>query len=142
MRFQPSQFSRHEGISGTSTDQWIRNIYAPPKAEDDEPQANPKADEPQVLVAPSPWSTVALVSTKQGLDAFGQMEVETSPTPKAVEIVIAVGHVALGVGLFGALLWGMTTIGAAISGHATLKTAKSSIGAGGVSPAPSPVQGR
>jgi len=99
----------------------MRRLHDPPESHEDDQHMSVEADSPQLLEAPSPYTTVALVSAKEGLDHFGQLEVPDQPIPKAIEIVISVGHVALGVGLFGALLWGMTTIGAAISAHATAR---------------------
>jgi len=128
MSFQPSQHSYRQGISGTSADQWIKPLYPQPEAEDNEQAEHSKAEQPQLLEAPSPFTTVALVSAKEGMDHFGQMEMPEKAIPKAVDIVISVGHVALGVGLFGVLLWGATTIGAAIGAQATKRPGQTAKG--------------
>lgn len=115
MSFQPSHHSFPKGASGTTNDQWMRRLHKPPeRAEDDQPQTT-QPGEPKLLEAPSPYATVALVSAKEGLDHLGQLEVAERPTPRAIEYVIVAGHVALGVGLFGVLLWSASTIGAAIT---------------------------
>jgi len=126
--FEPSQFSYPKGASGTTSDQWMRKVYAEPKDEDDEQQERSKTGEPQVLKAPSPFATVALVASKEGMDRLGQMEMPESPTPKAVEIVIAVGNIALGVAAFQLMLWGMTTLGAAINTHVTARPGREARG--------------
>ena len=136
MSFQPSSFSYSPGVSGTTTEAWMKSLYRRPEPQgQDQDQA---AGEPVLrpLEAPSPWGTVALVSTKEAVDHLGQLETAVAASPPAVEWVLRVGHIALGVGAFVLVVWGVSTAGAAISASAPMPNNRGA-GAG----APRPAQG-
>ena len=113
MSFQPSRFSYQQGISGTSADQWMRSVYRRPDSSPGEaPSDTPDALKP--LEGPSPWTTVGLAATKQGVDHLGLMETATTERPQVIEWVLVVGHIGLGVAIFQIVLWSLATLGTGI----------------------------
>jgi len=122
MSFQPSEYSFPKGASATSADMWMRKVYTHPKSEDDGQHQSGHEPDLKPLEGPNPWSTVALVSAKQGVDQLARLEREPARRHPIIEGIVVVGHIALGVAAFEVLIWTMSTLAAGVEQSLTAKS--------------------
>lgn len=117
MTIRPSNHHHYtSGPSGTSSDQWMRHLYAGQSQPSAGPEVEPQAV--QALASPNPWRTLALTSAKTGADQLARVNRPDAPRSAWVQGAVVVGHLALGVAAFLGIAWGVRTIGQAIESSA------------------------